>query len=70
MYVYNVHPNMEKVLSHYESTGFAELVHISMPGEQPFGDAGADWTQFYFSSFHEKDLTPLHHVSRRDCFFK
>ena len=69
-YVYSVHPNMSLVLSHYTSLGFVEVIPLSLPGEQPFGDTGGDWTQFYFSSFHEKDLSPLQHVARRDCFYR
>ncbi|KAJ9596749.1 hypothetical protein L9F63_012225, partial [Diploptera punctata] len=35
VYLYNVHPNLKRVLEYYSSKGVVEVIPISLPGKQP-----------------------------------
>ena len=65
-YVYSIHPNVWKVLRHYEKIKFATVVNITLPGNLPNDEQNR--TTFLKQHVWQKRRSEL--VSYNDCLYR
>ncbi|CAL4234934.1 unnamed protein product [Meganyctiphanes norvegica] len=65
-YTHNLHPNISKVLQHYEKKGKVEAVPINLPGGQPDSPQGVH----ELMEIQTRDKRAQEKLHFQDCFYK
>ena len=64
-YIYDIHPNVRKVLEYYEGLGKANIIDVTLPGDQPNDFRRKDYVKFNIWQKRRNEL-----LLYNDCLYR